>query len=1655
MASRSLNRIGLVIGGLFMGLFGIAFGLWFYIQAARVDQARTAIGEAVGLDVDAIEDVDFVENDQLRVRLREIAILAEGGDTIVAAPRALMTFDATSLNEEGPLEFFDVELIDPYANLIQTPAGDWNLFQALTVTAAGQPVETDPGRGMVFRDVAIEDGRLRIAMPADPPAPDASLVVNIPRTTIGGRLYQRYDMENVNATLPMVRIGGPNGWRAEIVDLQTNLIEPRLRITQLQGEAEQLGEDGFEFVMETLRFGDSQLSGEGEVRFADTGSLLDVQIRSTGLQLADLQGLMPDLPDEGVARFVLDAESASPERLTLDFSELDLDALESRIQGSIAVAIGGNRPPGLIDAALELAPLDLMGLREIGLLADFPLTGQVTGSVTTAGAEAGYADVNLTAGLLPLDDPTAPVSTVFAMGAVAVGEPDEPLRLDGLEVSFRPLYLASLRGFAPDQSENLRGELSGAITLGGTLTQVSLSDGEIAYDVGGAEPTRLADIRGTVSTDPGLSYDIQADAQPIAFATIQELFPALPFRATTLTGPIAISGDTERVNLEADLTGPSGGLAFNGDVQLGETMVFDISGNVEAFTAGMLLRPEVPVEGPLTGTFSINGTPDDVRFGVDLAQAEGRFVLDGNFRLGDQSPRFDVAGDVSSFRLGSLLGQPGLFPEPMTGNIALNGGAGDPYLFDIDLRGETARLDLSGVFETGDVPVYNIEGFVAGLDLSTLPVSLPVPSTSLTGNVDIEGRGTTVENLAGTFDFNFGDSTVSGMALDQALGRIDVVDGVAMIDTLQIRLEDNFLAASGAWGLQNPAPEVLNFRIRAPDLAMLARLAEPEQLVPRQIAGSLSGEGTIAGSVEYPVVVADLHGEDLVYEDWEVGLLDLNVDGRRDAVVGWRGDLAFDTDDLEVPRVDHFETFRVEASGSQQSLALGIYARRDTESDIALSGLVDLEGTVPQGIGLETMTLRIADATWNLAGPADFRYVSDEGLTIDQLRLLRSGDEAGYIEVDGTIPPRGNAEFRMTAEGVDLADFQQISKLAPAMEGMASINAVLDGPVNAPTLAIQGRVDDLVLQDVLTEQINFGFDYADGQLAGRANMLNQGQQLLTADLSVPMTLSMEDRLVPAIELLDGQPLSAMVRADSLPIETIAAMVPTLEDGVGVVRAQLDVGGTIDAPTLAGSARIVDGAVTVVPVSTRYNQINADIDFAQNTANINRFELYNGGRLAATGAIAFPSGSTPQLQVDANFTDFRLLNDPELAEVNASGAVAIRGPADNAVLTGNIVLNESTIQVPELMQAEPQLELAYAEFGQVGGALEGDLVASAPLGGNIQINGLEVAIGEGVWLESNEMRVQISGNVVLYQDAADLRVFGALQAERGTYELEISGIVRDFEVIRGRVQFFGTGDLNPSLDIVAGYEVPSSTTTDDVTVLVNITGTLLSPRLQLSADTPVPVSEADLISLLIFGQQNLELGGLTGGVGDIFVQEIVGSVIAAQLERPILRAGLCDWVRVQTARTGFRDFRNFGASTFENAVAECGLEVATSLFATIEVGLGGLITNSDFTAGGVGLEWQINDQLMLEGSCGIAPRNQIFRQFDNRILTECATDITRRWEYGRPSGDAEFDLTPDTEPIPAEVGPALPEPSPDLGDPEDSPQTQEPPPDGDGSVDNGQ
>jgi hypothetical protein len=1619
MPPRQAGRAGLVLTGALGGLFVVAVVLWLYLRLAQVGQVERQVNAELGLPPGTLSLDAISDEGRLRISMRDLVLLSDAGDTVALVPRVRLWFDPADVRRDGPLVFTDVVLEDPDLRLVQSSAGEWNIFQALRVQARGEEIsDREGGRPLLFRDVRVRGGRVALALPTE--AVDTATFVgrmNIPREMLGGVPHQVYVFTNVDARLPRLVLGGEEGWEVEVGELSARSRQPELRIREMRGRFAAQGEDAVRFQVRTLRVGGSALSGSGVLSFAEGRIDYDVQIEASRLDFADVRALVPGFPAEGSARFTLATEPLGGGRTSLLFTGLGVDALDARLAGRLGLVVGGGAVPAFRDTDLSIASLRLEVLKELGFLGNLPLAGVIEGDLSTAGivtAEAeGALRVDLRARVTPDDDRGAEPSILSAVGTVALGGPETALRLSSLRLGFDPLYLATLRLLAPESPERLRGTIVGGVTVSGSLAGLRLSDGDLTYAVGDAAPTRLAQVEGTVSLRPALAYDIRARANPLALATLTELFPGLPFRTAVLSGPIALAGGAEALTFSADLDGAAGGIAVRGELAFGAVPRFDVSGSVRTLTPAALLSAELPVEGAVTGTFAARGIASDFRFSVDLEQTAGRFALQGRLREGEAggAPRFTVGGEVSAFRIGALIGRPNLFPAPMSGSLSLTGGGAEPYAFDVDLRGDGVVLDLEGSYRTGEVPAYSARGTVRGLDLSRLPFEPRLPRTTLNARIDIDGSGTTPETLRGSFLVRAEGSSVSGFPMDVAVLDMSARDGELRVDTLALQLASSRLAAGGSIGLTTPAARPLTFSFSSPDLATISRAAAGTRLPP-DLSGAVQAEGWVSGTLDYPHLVVALTGRDLRFNAWGAGQLALDADLNRVQGIGWSGEAKLVGQAITLGTGESFERIQLSASGDQRTLGVGLHARRNRTTDVAASGLIDFVEGVPRGFTFETLDARIEGTAWALENPARIRWGDAEGLTIENLVIERSDGGDGSIVVQGVLPPTGVADLSVRVRALELGSLGQLIPNAPALEGVAFVDAVLQGPVDDPQLDIDGAIESFTFRGATVDSVSLTAAYRASALQANVSIWRSGVQLLDSEVRLPMRLSLES-LVPSFSLLRDQPLYARADAEALDLALLTAAVPQLAGGEGTFTAHATVGGTIAAPELEGQASVHRGAVQIVPLGVTYRNIAASLSLDGQRVTVDSIRAFSDGRGRLAGTVDLRDEAV-RVDLSGTLESFEVMDAPDGTRVQVTGMLSLIGELPQPVLAGELTITESTFQIPDLAPAST-VELTDLDIGQVGPDTIAPSGLLPPFLAGVRVSGLVVNVGESVWLNSDDARIQIAGErLEVYRTGEDVRVFGELRAERGRYTLRIGPLVREFEIVSGGVQFFGTGDLNPELNIIASNRirtVQGTGGTREFEVLVNISGTVQFPRISLTSNTRPPLPESEILSLLLFGRQSFELGVATGGLAqDVILQEVLGRTVFAPIEQFFLQTGLIDYVQFRSAARGefLESSQTLGLTTLGYTTIEIGSEVADNIFLTLECGVGAIFGGTGGTNCGTSVQVELGRDFT--ASAAYEPINRRDRllqvlSFPGAGDYQWSFGLRKRWEYGISNGTA--------------------------------------------------
>jgi translocation and assembly module TamB len=302
--------------------------------------------------------------------------------------------------------------------------------------------------------------------------------------------------------------------------------------------------------------------------------------------------------------------------------------------------------------------------------------------------------------------------------------------------------------------------------------------------------------------------------------------------------------------------------------------------------------------------------------------------------------------------------------------------------------------------------------------------------------------------------------------------------------------------------------------------------------------------------------------------------------------------------------------------------------------------------------------------------------------------------------------------------------------------------------------------------------------------------------------------------------------------------------------------------------------------------------------------------------------------------------------------------------------------------------------------------------------NVVLQGVRVEVGEDVWLRSPEANIKLGGSLGVTRAVdrstgrprAEIALDGTLNVERGTYALDLLAARPIFQVEPGSLRFFGTPDLNPTLDIKAVHvvrQVGRNTNRPDVRIEVRIGGTLNQPDLHIaSADNP-PIPDTDLISYLVTGEPAAAVLGQQAGAGGTEQAVALGLRYASSVLSGALTGGRFDMVQVQTGGLDpntAAGVRESSLSILERTRLSFGGPLGERTFYTFSTGLCGLGSPTDQGALSLfasGLGFQIEHRITPTLSVQVAYEPGSAQQACNRPLT------SRVFQPAPPQGGIDF------------------------------------------------
>ncbi|NTV53416.1 MAG: hypothetical protein HGA76_10455, partial [Candidatus Firestonebacteria bacterium] len=354
------------------------------------------------------------------------------------------------------------------------------------------------------------------------------------------------------------------------------------------------------------------------------------------------------------------------------------------------------------------------------------------------------------------------------------------------------------------------------------------------------------------------------------------------------------------------------------------------------------------------------------------------------------------------------------------------------------------------------------------------------------------------------------------------------------------------------------------------------------------------------------------------------------------------------------------------------------------------------------------------------------------------------------------------------------------------------------------------------------------------------------------------------------------------------------LIPYLASASGKSRLDLSIRGTLDYPSLSGSAVIADGTLAPRLYAPKADHVYADFRFDNNKAFIQRFEarLGEGTLTAAAGpaapfALVFRRLIPDELNLAlVSHGRLRLDATPDMEFISAwmSGNVMVNGTLDNPVFSGTMEFSDGDFTYP------PKPLTPWAQELK---------------GGNVQYHALRLLTRKNFWFTNDMVRAQIKpeNSVVFNGGKNDFSGDGHIAMSKGFFTYLDANFSLDSS--RESTLTF-QGREAPVLYAVASTVIRDVQIKDEgklrqVTIYLTVHGPLGALKLELRSEPAM--SQAQIMSLLTLGEDfsswsKEQLDEKVQSAGARMLGRWAGSLIGQQIKSRLQKIAPVDVVDIR-------------------------------------------------------------------------------------------------------------------------------------------------------------
>lgn len=769
-----------------------------------------------------------------------------------------------------------------------------------------------------------------------------------------------------------------------------------------------------------------------------------------------------------------------------------------------------------------------------------------------------------------------------------------------------------------------------------------------------------------------------------------------------------------------------------------------------------------------------------------VASPKGMLTANGNFQA--LAVKVDASASGASIPQSSLAGEVQLSTTAVKNiDLMLNTLGGH-----VALKGNAEFSPQVNWHVTGDIAHLQPQRFVPSLR-GNISAQLKSDGQVIDGEPQITAL---LDNLSGTWQ----GQPLSGKA-DAAVTGEQIA-----LHALNLGVGNNTLSASGQLDAQSVA---MKYAIHATHL---------NAFYP-DLRGSLTGDGTLTGTLAAPEIQARLNGNQIGFADNVINRLLVSLN----TAMHDKG--AFNND-IEARGVTvagkHWDSVQLNTEGQYQAQQITLATQGgDYNARLAASGgfsAVDAwHGAV------RTLQAQGKGVDWHLQKPFNL-VASPQKVSVDDA-CLQDPYSAFCVSVDKEDTTHVVYDIQKIAARSFAEFIPEIVHINTALKGTGDLTLTNDGKITGQTRltldrgAIFVTPEDQPPLTLFIDQATITGDFhgdnanadvtLDFRRAGHFHLRSRIANFTDPSLRGNLTLEVPDigifrNFVPQVSELQGKVAGNLVFAGK-------ATDPQITGNIDLT------GGQVEVPAYATSLK----DITLHIVSRAHNHIAID-------GNIGTPQ----GALTAKGDLSLQP-LTLNLNLDGE--NMLVANSEKIRVVVTPHFVITMAPKEGIHIDGTVVIPEANIAIPDTRSAQqPSDDIVIVRTGEKATPKE----KTTP---SLIYANIAVKLGDKVFYKDPNARIRLEGGITItMQPNSPIDAEGRISVASGVYEL----YGQELNIQRGWATF--SGDVTqPSIDVLALRQV------ENVRAGAQVIGTPSNLRLTLTSDPAMP--DTSILSYLLFGK----------------------------------------------------------------------------------------------------------------------------------------------------------------------------------------------------------